>query len=38
LASGAALVGHNTDLRALAVMGLVSGAALDAAQGLVLAR
>jgi hypothetical protein len=38
LAAGAALVGYETDLGALAVMGLVSGAALGAAQGLVLAR
>jgi hypothetical protein len=38
LAVGAALVGYDTDLTALAVMGLVSGAALGAAQGLVLAR
>ena len=38
LAAGAALVGYDTDLGALAVMGLVSGAALGAAQGLVLAR
>jgi nucleoside-diphosphate-sugar epimerase len=38
MAAGAALVGYNTDLGALAVMGLVSGAALGAAQGLVLAR
>jgi hypothetical protein len=38
LAAGAALVGYDTDLGALAVMGLVSGAVLGAAQGLVLAR
>src|SRR5215217_8070056 len=38
LAAGAALVGYDTGLGALAVMGLVSGAALGAAQGLVLAR
>ena len=38
LAAGAALVGYATDLGALALMGLVSGAALGAAQGLVLAR
>jgi len=38
LAAGAALVGYDTDLGSLAVMGLVSGAALGAAQGLVLAR
>src|SRR3954467_10429368 len=38
LAAGAALVGYDTDLGALAVMGLLSGAALGAAQGLVLAR
>jgi hypothetical protein len=38
LAAGAALVGYEIDLGALAVMGLVSGAALGAAQGLVLAR
>jgi len=38
LAAGAALVGYETDLGALAVMGLVSGAAIGAAQGLVLAR
>jgi len=38
LAAGAALVGYETDLGALAPMGLVSGAALGAAQGLVLAR
>ena len=38
LATGAALVGYETDLGALALMGLLSGAALGAAQGLVLAR
>jgi hypothetical protein len=38
LAAGAALVGYDTDLTALAVMGLVSGAVLGGAQGLVLAR
>ena len=38
LAAGAPLVGYETDLGALALMGLVSGAALGAAQGLVLAR
>ena len=38
LAAGAALVGYETDLGALALMGLVSGAALGAAQALVLAR
>jgi hypothetical protein len=38
LAAGAALVGYNTDLGSLALMGLVSGAFLGAAQGLVLAR
>jgi hypothetical protein len=38
LAAGAALVGYNTDLGSLALMGLVSGAAIGAAQGLVLAR
>ena len=38
LAAGAALVGYDTDLGALALMGLVSGAALGVAQGLVLAR
>jgi hypothetical protein len=36
--SGAPLVGYDTDLGALAVIGLISGAALGAAQGLVLAR
>jgi len=38
LASGAALVGYHTDLGSLALMGLVSGALVGAAQGLVLAR
>jgi hypothetical protein len=38
LAVGAALVGYETDLGALAVMGVVSGAVLGGAQGLVLAR
>jgi hypothetical protein len=38
LAAGAALVGYDTDLGALALMGLVSGAGLGAAQGLALAR
>jgi hypothetical protein len=38
LAAGAALVGYETDLGALVLMGLVSGAAVGAAQGLVLAR
>src|SRR3954447_2273795 len=38
LAAGAALVGYDTGLGDLVVMGLVSGALLGAAQGLVLAR
>ena len=38
LAAGAALVGYETDLGAFALMGLVSGAVLGGAQGLVLAR
>jgi hypothetical protein len=38
LAAGAALVGYDTGLGSLAVMGLVSGAVLGGAQGLVLAR
>jgi hypothetical protein len=38
LATGAALVGYDTSLGALALMGLVSGAWLGIAQGLVLAR
>jgi hypothetical protein len=37
LAAGAALVGYDTDLGALALMGVVTGAALGAAQGFVLA-
>jgi hypothetical protein len=37
LAAGAALVGYDTDLGALAVMGLVSGAALGVTQGSALA-
>jgi hypothetical protein len=37
LTAGAALVGYDTDLGALALMGLVTGAALGVAQGLVLA-
>jgi len=37
LTAGAALVGYDTDLGALALMGVVTGAALGAAQGLVLA-
>jgi hypothetical protein len=37
LAAGAALVGYDTDLGSLALMGVVTGAALGAAQGLVLA-
>jgi hypothetical protein len=37
LAAGAALVGYNTDLGALAAMGAISGAVLGAAQGLALA-
>jgi hypothetical protein len=37
LAAGAALVGYGTDLGALTLMGVVSGAVLGAAQGLVLA-
>jgi hypothetical protein len=36
LAAGAALVGYETDLGALATMGVVSGAVLGAAQGLAL--
>jgi hypothetical protein len=36
LAAGAALVGYDTDIGALALMGLVSGAAMGAAQGVVL--
>jgi hypothetical protein len=38
LAAGAALVDYETHLGALAVMGLVSGATLGAAQGVTLAR
>ena len=38
LAAGAALVGYETDLGALAVMGLISGAVLGGAQAFVLAR
>jgi hypothetical protein len=38
LAAGAALVGYDTGLGDLAIMGLVSGALLGAAQGLVLAQ
>ena len=38
LAAGAALVGYDTDIGSLAVMGLVSGGVLGAAQGLVLAH
>jgi hypothetical protein len=38
LAAGAALVGYDTDLGSLALMGLVSGAVLGVAQGLTLAR
>jgi hypothetical protein len=37
LAAGAALVGYDTDIGSLALMGFVSGAALGAAQGWVLA-
>jgi hypothetical protein len=37
-AAGAALVGYDTDIGGLALMGLVSGTALGAAQALVLAR
>lgn len=36
LAAGAALVGYGTDLADLALMGVVSGAVVGAAQGLVL--
>jgi hypothetical protein len=36
LAAGAALVGYDTDLGALAMMGFVSGVVLGAAQGLAL--
>ncbi len=38
LATGAALVGYETDLGSLALMGLVSGAAIGAAQGFALSR
>ena len=38
LTAGAALVGYETDIGALVVMGLISGAVLGAAQGFVLAR
>ncbi len=38
LAAGAALVGYDTDIGALAVMGLVSGGVLGAAQASALAR
>src|SRR3954463_13924960 len=38
LAAGAALVGYDTDTGALVLMGVVSGASLGAAQGLVLVR
>ena len=38
LAAGAELVGYDTETGALALMGLVSGACLGAAQGLVLTR
>jgi hypothetical protein len=38
LVGGAAVVGYETDIGALAVMGLISGGALGVAQGLVLAR
>jgi hypothetical protein len=38
LASGAALIGYDTDLGSLALMGLVSGALLGAAQGFVVAN
>lgn len=38
LAAGAALAGYHTDLAALVLMGLVSGASLGTAQGVVLAR
>jgi hypothetical protein len=38
LAAGAALVGHDTDVGDLALMGLVSGVVLGGAEGLVLAR
>ena len=38
LAAGAALAGYDTNLGALALMGLVSGAVLGGAQGLLLAH
>jgi hypothetical protein len=38
LAAGAALVGYDTDLGSLVLMGLVSGAVLGVAQGVALAR
>ncbi len=38
LAAGAALVGYGTDLADLAVMGVISGAVLGAAQAVALAR
>jgi hypothetical protein len=38
LATGASVVGYETDLGALALMGLISGAVLGAAQAAVLAR
>jgi hypothetical protein len=38
LAAGAALVGYDTDLGSLAIMGFVSGAVLGGGQGVVLAR
>jgi predicted regulator of Ras-like GTPase activity (Roadblock/LC7/MglB family) len=38
LAAGAALVGYDTDIASLALMGQVSGAVLGATQGLVLTR
>ena len=37
LAAGAAVVGYGTDLSELALMGMISGAAVGGAQGLVLA-
>jgi hypothetical protein len=38
LAAGAAVVGYDTEIGALALMGLISGGALGIAQALVLAR
>src|SRR3954452_12862660 len=38
LAAGAAVVGYDTDIGSLALMGLISGGALGVAQALVLAR